>query len=82
MYTDTRRSAVLPPLPVRAPANQALAATLRLWRESECYDKVTIQRCLEGLRTLCDPPPPTVQGEVDRVIARWRAGHCEVRRAS
>lgn len=73
-----------PALPVRVTNNQAMAATLRLWREGECYDRATIQRCLEGLRSLDTPAadPPAMQEEIDGVIARWRAGHHgEARRA-
>ncbi|WP_328389938.1 hypothetical protein [Nocardia sp. NBC_00416] len=61
-----------------------MAATLRLWRESECYDRTAIERCLEGLRSLDAPTAdtPAMQAEIDGVIARWRAGrHREVRRA-
>ncbi|MGI5222147.1 hypothetical protein [Nocardia sp. CA-290969] len=85
MHTyETRRPAAPPPLPTRAPVNRAMAAALRLWRESECYDRATVERCLEGLRSLDAPAAeqPTVQHEVDGVIARWRAEHPEVRRAS
>ena len=73
-----------PALPRRA-TNQAIAAALRIWRESECYDRATVELCLEGLRALDTPTAPdrpTVQREIDGVIARWRAGRTsEVRRA-
>ena len=75
-------SEVPPPLPRRA-TNQAMSATLRLWSESECYERETIERCLAGLRALDAPVvigPSTVQHEIDGVIARWRANR-EVRRA-
>ncbi|WP_157120476.1 hypothetical protein [Nocardia fusca] len=71
-----------PPLPRRA-TNQAMSATLTLWSESECYDRATIERCLEALRALDAPmavEQSIVQQEVDGVIARWRAER-EVRRA-
>ncbi|WP_280425787.1 hypothetical protein [Nocardia carnea] len=53
-----------------------MSATLGLWSESECYDRATLERCLEALRALDAPPAgeqPTVQQEIDGVIASWRA---------
>lgn len=67
-----------PPLPRRV-TDEGMSATMRLWRESECYDRATIERCLDGLHAL-DMPVATVQHEIDGVIARWRAQR-EVRRA-
>lgn len=61
-------------LPRRETSNAMYAA--RLWRESECYDRSTIERCLEALRALDMPTAveqPTMQHEIDGVIARWRA---------
>lgn len=59
----------IPTLPVRAPTNRAMSsATLRLWRESECYDSATVEEILKGLRALNAPltvePKATAHGEV------------------
>ncbi|MEV0107664.1 hypothetical protein AB0H42_15130 [Nocardia sp. NPDC050799] len=58
----------IPTLPARAPTNRAMAATLRLWRESERYDHATVEEVLEGLRALCSPltveQEATAHGEV------------------
>lgn len=61
-------------LPRRVTGNAMYPA--RLWRESECYDRATLERCLEALRALDMPTvveQPTMQHEIDGVIARWRA---------
>lgn len=64
------------PLPVRAPSNRAMAATLRLWRGGECADLNTLERVAAGLRNLDSAPPRRevrTQHEMDGVIARYRA---------
>lgn len=48
-----------PRLPSRAPANRAIAATLRLWRLGECTDPAILTRVASGLRALPDPPQDT-----------------------
>ncbi len=73
MHSEHSEGTQPPPLPKRA-INQEMPAALPLWGESECCDRATIELCLEGLRALETPPAmPTVQDEVDGVIARWRA---------
>lgn len=77
------RNGEVPRLPVRAPVGtQAMATTLRLWRESECHDRATLEHIATGLRTLdtCDRSYRP-QDEVDGVIARWRATRPEDPRA-
>ncbi|WP_433491860.1 hypothetical protein [Nocardia grenadensis] len=58
----------IPTLPVRAPTNRAMSATLRLWRESECYDRATVEEVVKGLRAFCAPltvePKTLVHSEV------------------
>lgn len=63
------------PLPVRAPSNRAMAATLRLRRAGECADLNTLERVAAGLRNLDSAPRREVrtQHEIDGVIARYRA---------
>lgn len=73
MHSEHSEGTQPPPLPKRA-TNQDMSAALRLWGESERCDRATLEQCLAGLRALDTPPAmPTLQDEVDDVIARWRA---------
>ncbi|NKY59161.1 hypothetical protein [Nocardia flavorosea] len=68
--------------------NEAMSSVLRLWLESSEYREL-LERTREGLNALDahDAVPHEVtrgdgerlQREVDGVIARWKAGHPEVR---
>ncbi len=52
-----------PRLPTRAPANRAIAATLRLWRLGECTDPAILTRVAAGLRALPRHPQRTFSGD-------------------
>lgn len=52
-----------PRLPSRAPANRAIAATLRLWRFGECTAPATLARIAAGLRALPGHPQRTNSGK-------------------
>lgn len=59
-------------LPRRVPfRNQAMATAVGLWVERP--DPDTLERVADGLRDLHSPD--RTQHEIDKVIARWRAGH-------
>lgn len=70
--------------------NEAMSATLRLWRHSDRYREL-LERTRDGLLALPDhtdgprEPSPAdgnrLQREVDGVIARWKAARAEARRA-
>lgn len=51
-----------PHLPVRVPANRAIAATLQLWRRGECTDPAVLARVATGLRALPGQPQHTPSG--------------------
>ncbi len=53
-----------PRLPSRAPANRAIAATLRLWRLGECTDPGILTRVAAGLRALPGHPHHATPGIV------------------
>ncbi len=73
---NTERS----PLPTRIPADRAMAATLRLWRASECTDPSVLRRVAIGLQALpatCHADMTTNGPTPDsaRIGARTGLGH-------